>query len=68
VTAIQPRIVVNVDGLGLSHSTVTRDPKSGIVTCSLGGVEARVVLADDPGVLHVLLTDAVAQIEAVSGE
>jgi hypothetical protein len=57
-----PRVECVISNLGLSYSTVSRDPDTGVVTCSLGTVDQRVTLADDPGVLLALLNEAHAQV------
>jgi hypothetical protein len=61
-----PRMEATISNLGLSHATVTRDEYSGVVSVSIGSVDQRVTLADDPAVLIVLLEDSVAQIQAIS--
>ena len=61
-----PRVECVISNLGLSYSTASRDPQTGIVTCSIGTVDQRVTLADDPAVLTVLLSDAAEQIKAIA--
>jgi hypothetical protein len=37
-----PRIVVNVDELGLAHANINRDRETGVMTVDIGNVHARV--------------------------
>jgi hypothetical protein len=55
-----------VTELGLSHTTATRGPDSGVCTVTIGSATQRVVLADDPGVLMVLLSDGLEQLRAIA--
>jgi hypothetical protein len=59
-------MAATISNLGLSYATATRDEYSGVGTVAIGTVDQRVVLADDPAVLTVLLQDAVAQIQAIA--
>jgi hypothetical protein len=58
-------MTVHVTQLGLSHATAHRDAETGVCTVSLGTVNHRVVLSDDPGVLMTLLTDGLEQLRAI---
>jgi hypothetical protein len=62
----RPSIVGEVTDLAAAHATVTRDRSTGVVSVAIGSVDARVVLADDPAVLHALASDVIAQIEAIA--
>jgi hypothetical protein len=59
-------VEATISNLGLSHATVTPDDYSGVVSVSIGSVDQRVVLSDDPAVLLVLLHDSVSQLEAIA--
>ena len=63
----RPAMMLTMTALGASHATATRDPGTGVCTVAIGTVNHRVVLADDPAVLLVLLHDSVSQLEAIAG-
>src|SRR5262245_47730382 len=54
-------IMMNLDS---AHATAVIDPIDGECTVSIGTVDHRILLGDDPAVLLVLLEDAAAQIRA----
>ena len=60
-----PSSITYLTDLGRAYATAARDEESGIVAVSIGSVDVRVTLGDDPGVLLALLSDATAQIHAV---
>jgi hypothetical protein len=57
-----PRMESRIENLGQSYTTCTRDERTGIVSVSVGTVDQRVTMCDDPGVLAALLSDAHAQV------
>jgi hypothetical protein len=58
-------MVVQVDTLGLAYTAVNRDEVTGVVTVDIGQAGNRVRFSDDPAVLLVIFSDAVAAIEAI---
>jgi hypothetical protein len=65
---LDPSITVHVGDLALAWATATRDDRTGVVSVAIGSSMQRVVLADDPAVLMVLLSDGLAQLEAIAGD
>jgi hypothetical protein len=65
---VRPSITVHVGDLGLAHTTVTRDAATGLTAVAIGSTNHRIVLADDPNVLMALLTDGIAQIQAIAAD
>jgi hypothetical protein len=61
-----PRMEATISNLGLSYTSCVRDERTGVVSVSVGTVDQRVTLADDPGVLAALLDEARVQVLEVS--
>lgn len=61
----RPSITVTVADLAHSHTSAVREP-SGACSVTIGTVYQRVTLIDDPAVLMGLLSDGLAQLQAIT--
>jgi hypothetical protein len=62
----RPALTATLSSIGANaYATAVRDPRSGVVSVTLGSADVRLQLLDDPAQIHVLLTDAIAQLDAI---